>query len=97
MRKFIAETSMEFFEFIKDIDNVPHNKMNDKKIYFDKFCDEYQDFKKWLTRKKFNIWVQKYCNFNNFKYEYGNTNGVQWFRIESDLVNKLEDDDNLPF
>jgi len=83
MRKFIAETCMEFYEFVKDKENIPHNKMLDKKMYFDKFCEEYPDFRKWLTRKKFNIWVQKYCNFANFQYTNGNTNGMQWFMIES--------------
>lgn len=86
MRKFIAETSMEFFEFIKDVDNISHNVRNDKKIYFDKFCEEYPDFRKWLTRKKFNIWVQKYCNFSKFEYSSGNTNGTQWFMIESPIL-----------
>lgn len=83
MRKFIAETCMEFYEYVKDKETIPHNKMLDKKIYFDKFCEEYTDFRKWLTRKKFNIWVQKFCNFKGYDYTNGNTNGMQWFMIES--------------
>lgn len=93
MRKFIAETSMEFYEFIKERDNVPFNTMNDKKIYFDKFCEEYPDFRKFLTRKRFNIWVQKYANFLNLNYSSGNTNGLQWFKLETnedvELFNKI--------
>ncbi len=84
MRKFIAETSMEFNDWINDIENVPRNTRNDKKIFFDKFIEEYPDFKKWLTRKKFNIWVQKYCSFIKCEYLSENSNGVQWFMIKTD-------------
>ena len=92
MRKFIAETAMEFYEFIKDSDNISHGKRLDKKVYFDKFLEEYPDFRKWLTRKKFNIWIQKYCNFTNIKYTSENSNGTQWFMIgdeESDTFNEI--------
>lgn len=82
MRKFIAETAMEFFEFMKE--GISHNERLDKKIYFDKFCDEYPDFKKWLTRKKFNIWVQKYSSFMKLKYSSDNSNGFQWFMLEDE-------------
>lgn len=81
MRKFIAETCMEFYEWIKDIENCPNGIRNDKQQYFNKFTEEYQDFKKWLTRKKFNIWIQKYCNFKGLEYSEGNTNGQRWFVI----------------
>jgi hypothetical protein len=81
MRKFIAETCMEFYEWVNDQENCPTGIRNDKQQYFNKFTDEYQDFKKWLTRKKFNIWVQKYCNFVNKDYTDGNTNGFRWFMI----------------
>ena len=95
MRKFIAETAMEFFDFIKENDNVPRNTRNDKKIYFDKFIEEYPDFKKWLTRKKFNIWVQKFCSFMNYEYLSDNSNGLQWFEIKSD--EEQNEDDDLMF
>ena len=96
MRKFIAETCMEFYDFIKDKDNVPRNERLDKKMYFDKFVDEYQDFKKWLTRKKFNIWVQKYCSFMKYDYISDNTNGVQWFIIKTGEV-EIEEDNEIMF
>ena len=91
MRKFIAETSMEFNDWINDIENVPRNTRNDKKIFFDKFIEEYPDFKKWLTRKKFNIWVQKYCSFIKCDYLSENSNGLQWFMIKND-DKELDDD-----
>jgi len=95
MRKFIAETAMEFFDFVKEHDNVPRNTRNDKKVYFDKFIEEYPDFKRWLTRKKFNIWVQKFCSFMKYEYLSDNSNGLQWFEIKSDEV--FEDNDVIDF
>lgn len=84
MRKFIAETSMEFYEWVKEIENVPHNDRLEKSVYFANFTNEYQDFKRWLTNKKFNLWVQKYCNFIGEEYNEGNSNGFRWFMIKTD-------------
>lgn len=89
MRKFIAETSMELFEWISDIENCPIGLRNDKRVYFNKFTDEYQDFKRYLTQKKFNIWIQKYCNFKSLEYSEGVSNGERWFMIG----NEVEDND----
>jgi hypothetical protein len=92
MRKFIAETSMEFYEWVKDVENCPIGIRNEKQQYFNKFTDEYQDFKKWLTRKKFNIWVQKYCSFINVPYSDGNSNGLRWF-----IIGNEQQDEACPF
>jgi hypothetical protein len=92
MRKFIAETSMEFYEWVKDVENCPIGIRNEKQQYFNKFTEEYQDFKKWLTRKKFNIWVQKYCSFINVPYSDGNSNGLRWFMIGNE-----QQDETCPF
>lgn len=89
MRKFIAETSMELFEWISDTENCPIGLRNDKRVYFNKFIDEYQDFKRYLTQKKFNIWIQKYCNFKSLEYSEGVSNGERWFMIG----NEVEDND----
>jgi hypothetical protein len=92
MRKFIAETSMEFFEWVKETENVQHNDRLEKSVYFANFTNEYQDFKKWLTNKKFNIWVQKYANFIGAEYNEGNSNGFRWFMIKSDS-NQVDNDE----
>lgn len=92
MRKFIAETSMEFFEWVKETENVQHNDRLEKSVYFANFTNEYQDFKKWLTNKKFNIWVQKYANFIGAEYNEGNSNGFRWFMIKSD-INQVDNDE----
>lgn len=92
MRKFIAETAMEFFDFANDKENIPHNDRLDKKTYYDKFVEEYPDFKKWLTRKRFNIWVQKYCSFMKFEYVKDTSNGMQWFMIKTNDDDIINDD-----
>jgi len=93
MRKFIAETCMEFYEWVKDNENCPIGIRNDKQQYFNKFTDEYQDFRKWLTRKKFNIWIQKYCSFKNIEYQEGNTHGQRWFSMGE----QNEEDNDIAF
>jgi hypothetical protein len=97
MRKFIAETAMEFFEFVKDEEVVLRNERLDKKAIFEKFTEEYPDFKKWLTRKKFNLWVQKFCTFNGFEYISDTSNGMQWFIIKSGEIKEVEDNDDFIF
>lgn len=94
MRKFIAETCLEFYEWINDSANVPRNQRLDKVVYFDKFTSEYKDFQKWLSRKKFNIWVQKYCTFIDAKYLSDVSNGMQWFTISTV---DIEPTDEVPF
>lgn len=97
LRKFIAETSMEFKEWIEDKDNFALNSRNSKVEHFEGFVNEYPDFRKWLTRKRFNIWVQKYADFSNRKFSQGNTNGVRWFQIEDENQIEIDNNDEIPF
>jgi len=94
MRKFIAETCMEFYEWIKEAENVEVNQRLDKQVYFNNFTTEYKDFQKWLTRKKFNIWIQKYCNFIGAEYLSGNSNGLQWFTVKT---GEIEEENDIDF
>lgn len=96
LRKLIAESSMEFIEFMKDKDNFVLNERHNKKQVFDAFVEEYNDFKKWLTRKKFNIWVKKYADYNDFKFDEGNTSGNRWFILESN-EEEIFDETETPF
>lgn len=52
VRKFIKETSFEFYEWSQDRDNLPYNIRLDKSEYFHKFIAEYQDFKKMAYAEK---------------------------------------------
>ncbi len=89
MRKFIAETAMEFYEWISDNENFDLGTRNNKAAHFEAFINDYTDFKKWLTKKRFNIWVQKYANFIGMEYKQGNNEG-RWFQIG-------EDNDDIAF
>lgn len=91
MRKFIAATSMEFYEWSKDKDNLKLNKRISKTEAFNEFVEEYQDYKRWLSRKKFNIWVNKYADFIGKTYQDGNSNGSRWFMIANDAEEILEE------
>ena len=97
LRKFIAETSMEFYEWIQDQDNFPINKRNDKKTYFENFIQEYQDYKLWLKRKRFDIWVQKYATFIGSEYQTDVSNGLRWFMISNENNLNEEEDEDIMF
>jgi hypothetical protein len=80
-RKFIAETSMEFLEWVSDEENLKLYMKNDKSEKFAQFTSEYKDFQKWLTRKKFDIWLQKYAVYIDHKYFSGHSGSYKWFMI----------------
>lgn len=92
LRKLMAETSMEFFEWIED-GTIPFNKRNDKKQYYHLFIEDYQDFKKWLQQRTFTIWVQKYCKYKGFEYKEDKSNGISWFEIKRQDMPVIEEED----
>jgi hypothetical protein len=81
-RKFIAETSMEFLEWVSDEENMKLYIKNDKAEKFGQFTTEYKDYQKWLTRKKFDIWLQKYAVYIDHKYFSGHSGSYKWFMIQ---------------
>lgn len=89
LRKFIAETSMEFYEWAEDLEDLPRNRRLGKTEYYNKFIEEYQDFKRYLRVQTFIKWVNKYCSYKELKYDENNTNGERWFMI---IDNNIEDD-----
>lgn len=93
LRKFIAETSMDFYEWIIDAENFPLNTRNDKAVYYSNFVNENKDYTTWLKRNKFNTWVHKYANFINMNFEQNNSNGVKWFGV-FDSKERLEEEEN---
>lgn len=91
-RKFVASTSMEWVEYCEE-DNLKLNKRIDKKQAFNDFVDEYPDFKKWFTQRRFTSWVQKWATYLGFEYTDGITQGMQWFELKGsdENINKLDD------
>lgn len=92
LRKFINETSPEFFEFVND-GNIKINTRHIKAMVYDNLCDEYKDLKKWLSQKKLNNWIKKYAEYKGYVFNDGNTNGQRWFQIEENTQQKTQPDD----
>ena len=96
LRKFIAETSMDFYEWISDTNNFRYNVRHDKNDIFNKFISEYPDYKQHLKQKRLTIWVNKYANFMKLTFESGNSNGIRWMEIQNPEF-KSEEETGLPF
>ena len=90
-RKLIAETSLEFWDWAND--NIGIGIKIDKIQAFEQFIDACADFKKHLTRKRFNIWCQKYATFRDFEYLNGPTK--KWFSLGPLTID--EDENEMPF
>lgn len=92
VRKFIKETSFEFYEWSADRENLPHNCRIDKTEYFTKFCMEYQDFKKFLSQRKFTQWLESYGKYYSLPYSQGRTNSTRWIIFDDPKQPTPEDD-----
>jgi hypothetical protein len=92
LRKFIAETNMDFYEWIIDTENFPINIRNDKSQFFNAFVNDNKDFEKWLKRNRFNIWIQKYASYKGYNFQQGNSNGSKWFGIFEKGIDLTEED-----
>lgn len=98
IRKFIKETSFEFYEWSQDRENLPYNVRLDKNEYYLRFMGEYQDFKKWLSQKRFTQWLDAYAKFYDVKATHGRTHSMRYVEFITDEYVPNDDDDNeLPF
>lgn len=91
LRKFIAETAMDFYDWISDSDNFTYNIRYNKEELFTKFTNDYPDYKKWLNRKVFNRWVNKYADFTGLQFEQGCSAGNRWLTIKNNTYEQLND------
>lgn len=92
-RKFINETSNEFVEWSSQEDLIKFNYRYSKSEMFNQFVEEYADFKKWLTQKRFSQWIKKYCENKGLELRTGNSNGLRWIEI----VNVNAPTEDTPF
>lgn len=95
VRKFIKETAFEFYEWSADIENIQMNIRLDKNELFIKFTNEYQDFKKWLSQKRFTKWLEQYAAFYNIEYNNGRTHTMRYIEFIKD--GKPIQDQEIPF
>ena len=95
VRKFIKETSFEFYEWTQDRENLPHNIRIDKTEYYNKFMSEYQDFKKWLSQKKFTQWLEEYGKFYALEQQSGRTHLMRYIIFSESIIKQEEEDEFL--
>ena len=55
---------------------------------FEHFVNEYVDFKKWLTQKKFTGWMETYGKRQGYKVTQGKSGSLRWilFEGESEVI-----------
>jgi len=97
VRKFIKETSYEFYEWSKDTENMPMNVRIDKSEHFTKFTNEYQDFKKWLSQKRFTQWLERYSEFYNIPYTHGRTHTMRFIEFTNYNLTNTKYEEDIPF
>jgi hypothetical protein len=101
VRKFIKNTSFEFYEWTKPDkegrnENIEFNTRCQKQTYYDAFVNEYPDYKTFkLSQKRFTQWIEHYCKFYKHTYLTGNSNGQRWFEIVNKDVE--QQDETCPF
>ena len=99
LRKFINETSQEFYEFALTDNCIKLDLRIGKNELLNEYHNEYPDSKKFVTNRTFMKWVKKYSDYNKFNYTEGNTNGQRWFTISKETTSKVENInfDETPF
>jgi hypothetical protein len=103
VRKFIKNTSFEFYEWTKpnnegNNDNIEFNTRCQKQVYYDSFINEYPDFKTYkLSQKRFTQWIEHYCKFYGHQYLVGNSNGQRWFEIVNKEAEANDEDNDIAF
>lgn len=82
IRKYIKETSFEFYEWANK-ETLKEDERLNKSMVFNTFLEEYPDFKKFnLSQKRFWMWIEKYCSFNNIELIKGqDTMGQRYIEL----------------
>ena len=85
IRKYIKETSFEFYEWANK-ETLKENERLNKNMVFNLFIEEYPDFKKYnLSTKRFWSWVEKYAEFNNIDINKGQDSmGQRYIELVTD-------------
>lgn len=80
-RKFIKETSFDFHEWVNETPLPIHEQLN-KSEYFEKFVEEYPDYKaKWFTRKRFSSWLETYGKYKGYQVLKGKSLNILWINF----------------
>lgn len=88
VRKFIKETSFEFYEWVNEEDNIQFNSRIYKSALFETFLQEYPDYKKWLSQKKFWQWMDVFAEYNKYAIDKGRDVGGRYIQIMTHAKNE---------
>lgn len=88
VRKFIKETSFEFYQWC-DEGNLRIGERIDKGIAFQAFTDEYTDMRKWLTQRRFSKWLSQWASHKGYNYNEGKSGPMRWvsYDLGEDILN----------
>lgn len=67
-RNFIKITSFEFNEWVKDM-SFEYNKRYYKRELYNLFVSDYEDAKKFVTQKRFSMWLDKFFTYININVD----------------------------
>lgn len=97
IRKFIKETSFEFYQWATE-GSLKTGERLDKSIYYEAFTQEYTDLKKWLTQRKFSSWLELWAKYKGYEYSTGKSGSIRWVLYGSgDKFDNIPDDTEVPF
>jgi hypothetical protein len=99
-RKFIAGSTFDFHEWMtdKEMKNFEFNYRQNKKEIYEQFLEDYPDYKRDLSAKKFNQWVESYARHLKIDYVKGSSNGKRWHAIvEKGAELKIKKPVDTPF
>lgn len=101
-RKFIGDTSFEFYEWVTD-GNIELGARVYKTDKFNQFIDEYPDFKKYnLSQKRFSKWLDNLALYLGKEITHGKSIDGRWVvignEIESDnFWQNLKTEEDAPY
>ena len=81
LRKFINETSQEFYEYTVKDQIIKIGERTIKKDCLNAFLEDNPDSRKYVTARTFIKWCKKYADYLKLEYVEGNSNGSRWFII----------------
>ena len=95
LRKFMGETSNDFYEWVTNTDciGIELNKRYNNNEIFNKFVEEYPDYKNKLQIKTLKKWIKTFCEFKDYDYSDGTSQGQRYFIItQKGDISKIDDD-----
>lgn len=97
IRKFITETSNEFYEWVNEESALQTDTRLTNQSVYNKFVDEYPDYKNKLQIKTFKKWIKLYCEHNKIFYSDGTFNNQRYFYLSLSGKEIEQPDDTMPF